>query len=508
MQQLTRIVGRFPVVTLLLLLAFLFVAADGLRIIQYPPRTTHIFRQSDCLAYTKTYFRNDLPFFKPATYNLIGKEGRVVSEFPVLYYLSAKICKVVGYHLWVIRGVTFLCYIFGLLYLFGIARMWLRGFLLPAFVVVMLGASPFYFFYAVNFLPNVPAISFSLVGLYHWLRYKDRAKVLHLLAGTLFFALALLLKPTDGGLIPVAILGALLMTNGRREVNAATRLRLLGSFGVVSVVMVWWFLFVRAYNAENGNNINLQGIYPMWEMGRWEIYETFRFRLLDQGPKCFHSVPMLLLLLGFFGLFLMRWKKMDVLLRNFVLMLVAGAVVYGVLWFKAFMIHDYYQLIFAIPAVFLTISVLHYFQQHVLNTMSGVKVRIAQFVTAALMIAAIYYNQAMQLDRYSDANIGFDNIQQINEVEPYLRKIGVKPTDIVLSVPDGSPNISLVAYGNPGYSSDLFWKGNFSVPFCKEHGAKYMIVANGTAIHEPAYEPYTKKLIGRYKDIYIYDISD
>jgi len=357
-------------------------------------------------------------------------------------------------------------------------------------------------------LPNVPAISFSLVGLYHWLRYKDRAKVLHLLAGTLFFALALLLKPTDGGLIPVAILGALLMTNGRREVNAATRLRLLGSFGVVSVVMVWWFLFVRAYNAENGNNINLQGIYPMWEMGRWEIYETFRFRLLDQGPKCFHSVPMLLLLLGFFGLFLMRWKKMDVLLRNFVLMLVAGAVVYGVLWFKAFMIHDYYQLIFAIPAVFLTISVLHYFQQHVLNTMSGVKVRIAQFVTAALMIAAIYYNQAMQLDRYSDANIGFDNIQQINEVEPYLRKIGVKPTDIVLSVPDGSPNISLVAYGNPGYSSDLFWKGNFSVPFCKEHGAKYMIVANGTAIHEPAYEPYTKKLIGRYKDIYIYDISD
>jgi hypothetical protein len=112
------------------------------------------------------------------------------------------------------------------------------------------------------------------------------------------------------------------------------------------------------------------------------------------------------------------------------------------------------------------------------------------------------------LDRYSDANIGFDNIQQINEVEPYLRMIGVKPTDIVLSVPDGSPNISLVAYGNPGYSSDIFRKGNYSVPFCKEHGVKYMIVANGTAIHEPAYEPYTKKLIGRYKDIYIYDISE
>lgn len=508
MQQLTRIVGRFPVVTLLLLLAFLFVAADGLRIIQYPPRTTHIFRQSDCLAYTKTYFRNDLPFLRPATYNLIGKEGRVVSEFPVLYYLSAKICKVVGYHLWVIRGVTFLCYLAGLVYLFGIARMWLRGFLLPAFVAVMLGASPFYFFYAVNFLPNVPAISFSLAGLYHWLRYKDGEKMLHLLAGTLFFTLALLLKPTDGGLIPVAFLGAILLTKARMAVSSGVRLRLLVTFVVAGVVMVWWILFVKAYNAENGNNINLQGIYPMWEMGRWEIYETFRFRLLDQGPKCFHSVPMLLLLVGFAFVFLAKWKKMDVLLRNFVLLLVAGAVVYGVLWFKAFMIHDYYQLIFAIPAVFLTIAVVHYFQQFLLSSMPIVKVRIVQLVVAAIMIAAIYYNQAIQLDRYSDANIGFDNIQQINEVEPYLRKIGVKPTDIILSVPDGSPNISLVAYGNPGYSSDLFGKGTYSVQFCKEHGAKYMIVANGTAIHEPAYEPFTKKLIGRYKDIYIYDISD
>ncbi len=508
MQQLKAIVGRFPVVTLLLLLLFLFVAADGLRIIQYPPRTTHIFRQSDCLAYTKTYYRNDLPFLQPATYNLIGKEGRVVSEFPVLYYLSAKICKVVGYHLWVIRGVTFLCYIVGLLYLFGIARIWLRSFLLPAFVVVTLGASPFYFFYAVNFLPNVPAISFSLAGLYHWLRYNDREKMLHLVVGAFFFALALLLKPTDGGLIPLTFLGAILFTNARKAVSSSHRFRLLVAFVGAGGVMVWWILFVRAYNAENGNNINLQGIYPMWEMGRWEIYETLRFRLLDQGPKCFHSVPMLLLLVGFVFVFLAKLKKMDLLLRNFLLMLVSGAVVYGVLWFKAFMIHDYYQLIFAIPAVFLTIAVLHYLQQYVLSSMSMMKIRVVELVTAGLMIAAIYYNQAIQLDRYSDANIGFDNIQQINEVEPYLRKIGVKPTDIVLSVPDGSPNISLVAYGNPGYSSDLFGKGTYSVQFCKEHGAKYMIVANGTAIHEPAYEPFTKKLIGRYKDIYIYDISE
>jgi hypothetical protein len=111
----------------------------------------------------------------------------------------------------------------------------------------------------------------------------------------------------------------------------------------------------------------------------------------------------------------------------------------------------------------------------------------------------------MQLDRYSDTNSSWNNAN-IYELEPYLRKIGITKDDIVLSVPDGSPNISLVAFGNRGFTSDLFGKNNYTPAYCKTHGAKYMIITNRVYVHDSNYIDYTTKLIGQYKDIYIFDI--
>jgi len=494
---------RHPALILFVILVFAFIAADGIRIAQYHPRSTHIFRQSDCFAYTKRYYQDKSGFFTPACYNLIGKDGRVVSEFPVLYYISAWLCRLFGFQYWIIRGVTWLTYLVGLFYLFFIVRRWIKPIPLALFPVVILATTPYFFFYAVNFLPNVPAITLSFAGMYHMLRYGDTKGRSHFVIGTLFFIISVLLKPTDGGLVWAALAGAVLVANFQLAGNK--RAMLLSSAFVVGF-FVGWYLFVKQYNHVNGNDINLQGVYPIWDMPTNEIYTTFTYRFFEATEQRFHHWFFLWLTVLLFIIYLIRWKHLDRFLRTFTLFTLLGIAVYIPLWYKAFGVHDYYQLIYVIPAVFVAVTVLEYLSRTLLPRMSS-PVRMAMgVVLCGAMVASIYFNQYIQLQRYSDANAGFTNIDVVYELEPYLRKIGIDKDETVLSVGDGAPNITLAAMGNRGYSSDLFGAGRFDAAFAKQHGIHYMVLLDPSYAADSLYAPYTQKKVGQYKFITIYDL--
>ncbi len=497
--------NKYAGILLLCIVAFAFVAGDGIRILQYPPRSFHTFRQSDCLAYTKTYYQHNTGFFSPACYNLLGKDGRVVSEFPVLYYLSAKLCQLFGFQYWIIRGLTVLCYLAGLYYLFLCVRMWIKRTIPALFPVVILATSPFYFYYAVNFLPNVPAISFSFIGLYYLLRYQETFTRRYLLPATTFIVLATLLKPTDGGLIWMAYIGVMAISYSKKKVDTQQILLLIVSSVIVAAGIVSWYLFVKNYNNTYGNNINLQGVYPIWDMTWNDIRLTFTERIMGLWRDSFQHLVLLLFLCGCMVVYIVKWRSIDPFLRTFTLMILLGSVVYTILWYKAYGDHDYYQLILVIPAVFVVTAALSYYSDSILLQTNKKSQYATDIVLMALMIMSVYHNQSVQIDRYSDKNSSWYNAN-VYEVEPYLRKIGITKDDIVLSVPDGSPNISLVAFGNKGYASDLFGKNNYTAAYGKKHGAKYMIITNREYIHDSNYIDYTTKLIGQYKDIYIFDM--
>lgn len=169
--------GHFPKhYWLLLPVIFLIVlAGNSWKVFDYPPRSVHQWRQSDCAAYVKTYYRTGSGLLQPATYNLAGKQGRVISEFPVIYYLSAKIQQLVGEHYWVVRGFTFICFLTGLSALMACIKRWVSNPFLALLPVIILASSPYYYYYAINFLPNVPAISFLLLVFISFFYTKSNA---------------------------------------------------------------------------------------------------------------------------------------------------------------------------------------------------------------------------------------------------------------------------------------------------------------------------------------------
>ncbi len=88
-----------------------------------PPQSVHTWRQTNGLSMTQMYYRYDLPFLEPAIQNQMsddGLSGQTAGEFPVIYYLVARLWEFLGKSEWSFRLVHLLILFSGC---FGLFRM-------------------------------------------------------------------------------------------------------------------------------------------------------------------------------------------------------------------------------------------------------------------------------------------------------------------------------------------------------------------------------------------------
>lgn len=487
---------------------FLIGSANSWNIFNLHPASIHQWRQSDCASYVKTFFRNHTNVFTPGTFNLAGKEGRVASEFPIIYYVAAKIQIITGEHYWVIRGLTFLCFILGLIALFECCKKWIPKKFYAAFPVLILATTPYYYYYALNFLPNVPAISFSFIGLFFLLKYEENNKRASLIFGILSFTLATLLKPTDGGILFAAYLlvKSLSYVPGFKKSIITKHKRqflflLLGAL-FIAIVNITWIKYVNWYNDLNGNHQNLIGIYPIWDMDNGMRNYTIE-RIIKEWSNVYQQKLLFVLMGVALLIYILKWRLLNPFLKIFTLFIFFGIVGYSILWFKAYTDHDYYQLPLVLFPVFLFITVLEYYSKSLLPKLNFWT---SKGVLSVLIIAigiSFYHNHNIQKERF------LRSVDVINpklfEIEPYLLKLGIDPQDHVVCVPDKSPNASLNAINRFGYTEEFNYD-DYNINYFQKHGAKYLIISNNDYLDNPLYIPFEKKKIGEFEGISVFDI--
>lgn len=492
---------------LVAIVLLILLVTNSIKIFDYPPSSVHQWRQSDCAAYVKTFYRTGHNLWNPATYNLAGKEGKVISEFPIIYYISAQIEHICGEHYWVVRGLTFLCYLIGLMALLAIANRWIKNPILLFLPILLFATSPYYYYYALNFLPNVPAISFSLVGLYLYLLYIDKRKNSLLFSGTLFFILSTALKPTDGGLIWLACIACVLFPFYKNESKRYSSIK--GPISIAAIIIAGcifaWAKYVTWYNDQNGNHQNLIGIYPIWDMDPGLIKYTFK-RVLTEWSNVFQQKLILAFLSLSLIIYVWKWKQLDFFLKWFTFWLITGVCAYSILWFKAYTDHDYYQLPLTLPALFLSITIISFIETEWLKNLPKSGIVITNIIGLALIAISIFHNRNIQNERYTNPDYVYINPAMF-ELEPYLKTIGVQTKDAVVCVPDKSPNISLNAINHYGYSEE-FNSEAYNIKTFKAQGAAYLIISDSSYLQNPVYLPFLSKPVGRFKGITIFDIRN
>lgn len=501
-------------------------------IINTPANSLHTWRQSDCLSITTNFFHEKLSFFTPKIHwTSPSGDNHALSEFPIIYYTVGNLWKIFGQHYFIYRLINILFVFSGLFSLYKLSKLIIKDNFWSIFSSLFLFSSPLLVYYTNNFLADAPALGMSLTGIYFLYKFLKSNNRFDIFAAILFLSLAGLLK-ISSLILFVAFLGLyslnMIVNLVSRKKIVSLQIKLVALF-MVPLILVAWYSYARYFSSKHNSGIFLQSIYPIWDLDtetRSFVTERLYWKLL---PTFFNKQVLGVILLLFPINIIFGIKKHTKLILVYLVSFI-GIVAYLLLWYKAFDVHDYYltNLLFFIP--FTLIISLKLFSE---LFPSVFKSTITKAIAGLLLLFLVY--QATMLNRvkynrhnpWLDANrfieqqdLDFWDYKQTNyskkkkafeTITPYLRELGIKRDDMVISLSDNTINHTLYLMDQKGFTDYGYvpYKGKEKtkdrIEYFKQIGAQYLIIHDKSDLQYIP-EHIIKNRIGSYHNISIYKL--
>ena len=214
--------------------------------IDLPPLDEHSWRQTITLGVARNYLEWDADFFHPRTVICDSRGGIQAQEFPLFNYCIFLLWKIFGAHDWCYRLFNLIVASFGLFAFSKIVRR-LTDERTALYSTVIFGVSVA-FMYARKGMPDVFAVSLTLMGIQWAWRYLEEKKQWQLLLFFLLTATGLLCK------MPAACVLAFLAPLAlNTQEDKKTRIELAGAGALALAAMAaWYFVWVPWAEKEYG----------------------------------------------------------------------------------------------------------------------------------------------------------------------------------------------------------------------------------------------------------------
>ncbi len=503
-----------------------------LSIINLPPYSIHQWRQVDCTSFASNYYKENLPFFKPATLNA-GKtgDGKTVGEFPIIYFIVGKLWSVFGQQHYIFRIIDILIVFVGLFYLFKFINSLLGNSFWSLFIPLLIFTSPSLVYYTNNFIPDPPAFGLTLIGWYFFWKFYKQKNSNHLLGAMLLFAFAGLLKITTL-IIYFAILGLfifeLLNLIKTKKKIFFKPIKHAIYFSIVLVLVFLWYYYAHWYNQQHNDEFFLLGIKPIWKINPEQLVNITR-KIYSETMSSLLNRVIILITLCLFFLNIFLYKKADKILFTISTFTFVGSLAYLFLFYEQFNVHDYYLISLLTFPIFILLTSLNLLKDNYSSIFNNNYLKI---IVSIALLALIYQTSGIQRLKYStDDKFGNSNFLlrknkknngkwfvdytertygSLRGINPYLRSLGIKRDDLVLSVPDFSFNISLYLMDQKGYTENTMWGLSPEEEMEKffELGVKYLVVHEASAKDWKWLQPYMTNKIGSYQQVEIYDLRE
>lgn len=193
------------------ILLFILVIAFVLRLykINIPLADFHSWRQVDTAAVARNYVKNGVDLFRP-TYDdlsnvqsgIINPQGYRMVEFPIynaIIAISYKIFPIFSLEIWGrLVSIIFSLIIISVIYYLLLKE---AGRISAIFASITYAIFPFFVFFSRVILPETTALSFSMMAIFFFYintehKTKKLISIIYHLGSSIFFACALLIKPT------------------------------------------------------------------------------------------------------------------------------------------------------------------------------------------------------------------------------------------------------------------------------------------------------------------------
>jgi len=201
-------------------------------------------RQSDVAAIARNFLQNGFRFGYPQIDWAGNAPGYVGTEFPILPFIAAVCYKFAGVHEWIGRIQAVIVFAVSLPFFFLLVRE-IFGSTAAVWASFFYCFAPLNIFAGRSFMPDVPSLSFAIVGLYFFLRWVQHAESWSFFAAVTAISLSLLLKITSiliaAPLVYVLVVGRLCQTPSVSQ----KRSTILGAivFGVIALLpsAIWYW---------------------------------------------------------------------------------------------------------------------------------------------------------------------------------------------------------------------------------------------------------------------------
>jgi hypothetical protein len=484
----------------------------------------HEWRKADSLSLTYNYYKGE-SFFQPKT-NFILESGNrnSTAEFPIIYFLVAKIWLMFGQYEWVSKVISFLTLFTALALFSNVLNYFFQNNKKTLLFVGIIFSSPVLLFYSETLLPNVYSFAFLLLAGFFLFRFLTTRGSFHILLFTIFLSLALLIKVT--ALIAVLTFsGATFFYFFFQEKNVFTTHRktlfLLASSLITSLILsCLWYKYAIRYNEKFGSDLFSTTIRPIWEVDAesrkriWNIIWKYQFDMLFHH---FVLIPSCLIVL-----FLFIRKKIHAFLAWLIIIGFFGVISYFILWFWVFDVHDYYLIEILYFPLILFFTILHKFD---FNQFKLNKYAVLLFSLIIFLHGVSYTQVAFGKDNVITKNTFFvsnfiketwgyfhwyhgDHLKKLQNQTQEIQKI-IKKEDTVLCISDGSPNVQLYTIKRIGYSGyDVFQSPDIKTRIHEliNKGADFMLVVGPEPL-DSAVLNYTEVEVYAKNNIKVYDLN-
>lgn len=333
------------------------------------PSHTHAWAQSDRYALALGFVNNNLNFFKPETYVLNhqfpddwkvpSKVSITVVDFPIHDYIPAILMKVTGIKsVWIFRLYILLYSLIGLFFLYKLSLLLSNDFIKSIFVLLFASTSPVFVYYQGGFLPTIPSLSNTIIGIFFYINYLKNSKERYFTISIIFLTLATLSRMTFA--IPLlSVFGLELLRI--LKMNSKLKLKILPV--IISILTITFFYFYNGYLRNIYGSIFLNQFLPAKNIQQViEILIVVKDQWLFQYFTKVHYILLGIILLTYLILFLLKRIKHSSLTKEIFLLIgimFLGCLSFTVLMLRQFPAHDYYFLdTFFLPIIIFLLLVL------------------------------------------------------------------------------------------------------------------------------------------------------
>ena len=478
------------------------------------PQSTHAWRQADCASFSLNYYQYNRFISHPRLHNRLEADGYMVGEFPGLYYISGQLYKIFGVHDFIPRFLNLLILFLGLLGLFKFTYE-ITGSMFFAYVIpLLLFSAPIVTYYGNNYLTDIPAFGFIMMGWGVFMNYYKKGKLRSLYIMGACFLIAGLLKITL--LMSVVALGTMYLLEvfgwvqlKKEDTIFKHRWHMFGIFAGVVIIVAGYYLLGAYYNDIHNTAYFLSKPMAPWmldDMGKFP-YTLYRVLYFWSGYYFFTLTLYLIIFLMFFVMLGRRYPGH--FLYGLTLLTFVGSFLLFQLFYYQFQDHDYYVIPGYMFVIFLLCSGVVIMKEHFSHVFNS---WIFKAMVILFLGLNIYHAKSTIHDRYhGKLSFRANDALYEDQFREYLTSIGVEQNTQIISVPDLSPNTTLYLINRPGYTE---WVGTSGAPMEEGHirdfigrGAEYLIVHDPNYLTKENISTFKEYEVGDYKGVKIFDLK-